>query len=138
MAALMEMDPVRAQDPGETVDARPLTAPERALRFKDVDLPTARNLIENQQNLQILDVRTPVEHADCRIRHSFNIDFYADDFEQQLATLDRQAEYLIYCRSGGRSAFTLEMLEGLGFTDVAHMPAGIEGWIEAGLPTASD
>ena len=57
-----------------------------------------------------------------------------DDFEQQLARLDRQASYLVYCRSGGRSAFTMEIMNELGFVDFVHMPEGIEGWIEAGLP----
>ncbi|RMF09546.1 MAG: rhodanese-like domain-containing protein, partial [Alphaproteobacteria bacterium] len=95
------------------------------------------HLIGTIPGLVVLDVRTPVEHADGRIRLSRNMDFFADDFEQQISALDRQASYLIYCRSGGRSRFTLDLLEELGFSNAVHMPAGMEGWCAAGLPVVT-
>lgn len=103
-------------------------------RPRDVDLEAAIRMIETLPGLVILDVRTPVEFAEGRVRQSVNLDFYADGFDQALSGLDRQAAYLVYCRCGGRSAYTLDMMDELGFTNVLHMPAGMDGWREAGLP----
>lgn len=108
--------------------------PEALKDAREVDVKVAMHLIESIPCLVVLDVRMPVEFSEGRIRQSLNLDFYADDFEHALAGLDRQASYLVYCRSGGRSAYTLEMMEALGFASAIHMPAGIEGWRAAGLP----
>lgn len=99
---------------------------------REVDVKAAMHLIESIPDLVVLDVRTPVEFSEGRIRQSLNLDFYADEFEHALARLDRQASYLVYCRCGGRSAYTLEMMDALGFANAIHMPAGIEGWQAAG------
>jgi phage shock protein E len=104
---------------------------------REVDVRVAVHLIEAIPDLVVLDVRTPVEFSEGRIRQSLNLDFYADDFEHALARLDRQASYLVYCRCGGRSTYTLDMMDALGFEQAIHMPAGIEGWRAAGLPVVA-
>ncbi|MCB9971266.1 MAG: rhodanese-like domain-containing protein [Hyphomonas sp.] len=106
--------------------------------FEDVGVVDALRLIETVPGLVILDVRMPVEFADERISGAINLDFYRDDFEQCISALDRDARYLLYCRSGGRSAFTLETMQRLGFMHVAHMAPGMEGWVDAGLPVVRD
>ena len=62
------------------------------------------------------------------------LDFYRDDFADQLAELDRNTPYLLYCRSGNRSGQTRALMEQLGFSDVAEIEGGIEAWYGAGLP----
>jgi rhodanese-related sulfurtransferase len=62
------------------------------------------------------------------------IDFYSPDFADQLAELDPEASYLLYCRSGNRSGRTTEIMADLGFTDVADVDGGILAWTAAGLP----
>ncbi|MEZ5954731.1 MAG: rhodanese-like domain-containing protein [Hyphomonas sp.] len=104
----------------------------------DIDVVTAAQLLATMPELKVLDVRTPVEHGEGRIRGDLNLDFYADEFADQLAGLDREAYYLIYCRCGGRSGMTISFMRDLGFRHLIHMPAGIEGWVAAGLPIQSD
>jgi rhodanese-related sulfurtransferase len=41
--------------------------------------------------------------------------------------------YLLYCRSGNRSAQAREMMRGLGFAEVYEIDGGITAWTEAGL-----
>ncbi len=86
-------------------------------------------------DLVILDVRTPEEFAEGHLDGAIMIDFYDDDFADQLAGLDPNASYLLYCRSGNRSGKTTEVMQDLGFTDVADLDGGILSWTEAGLPT---
>lgn len=89
------------------------------------------------QDLVILDVRTPEEFAEGHLDGAIMIDFYRDDFADQLAELDPNVPYLLYCRSGNRSGQTTAIMEELGFTDVADINGGILAWNQAGLPTVT-
>ena len=92
---------------------------------------------EPPSDLVILDVRTPEEFAEGHLEGAVMIDFYDLDFADQLAELDPDVPYLLYCRSGNRSGQTLALMEELGFTDVADVDGGINQWQAAGLPVVS-
>ena len=68
-----------------------------------------------------LDVRTAGEFDAGRLPEAQLLDFYRDDFADRLAELDRDARYLLYCRSGNRSAETRSLMEDLGFADVRNI-----------------
>ncbi|MEX2627238.1 MAG: rhodanese-like domain-containing protein [Ilumatobacteraceae bacterium] len=40
--------------------------------------------------------------------------------------------YVLYCAGGQRSALATDVLGQLGYTDVAHLDVGFNGWAEAG------
>lgn len=83
----------------------------------------------------VLDIRTPEEVAEARLPGEVvNIDFYEPDFQDQLAALDPDASYVMYCRSGNRSGTARGIMSQLGFRDVVDIDGGIVGWSEAGLP----
>lgn len=46
--------------------------------------------------------------------------------------LDFGERYVVYCAGGGRSALAADMLQDLGYTDVAHLTVGFNGWKDAG------
>jgi molybdopterin/thiamine biosynthesis adenylyltransferase len=52
--------------------------------------------------------------------------------ENQLT--DRNAEIVIYCAGGNRSAFAAKTLEDLGYTDVVSMAGGFGRWKDQGRP----
>jgi rhodanese-related sulfurtransferase len=85
-------------------------------------------------DLVILDVRTPEEFSEVHLEGATLMDFYDADFSDQLATLDPDVPYLIYCRSGNRSGQTVAMMEDLGFTDVSNVDGGIVAWLDDDLP----
>ena len=82
----------------------------------------------------VLDIRTPPEVAQARLPGALALDFYAPGFAQELAQLDRSATYLMYCRSGNRSAAARGLMVQLGFEDVVDVRGGIIEWGDAGLP----
>ena len=86
------------------------------------------------EGLVVLDVRTPEEFAEGHLEGAVMIDFYRDDFADQLAELDPDVPYLLYCRSGNRSGQTTAIMGQLGFTDVADVDGGIVSWAQSGLP----
>ncbi|WP_369131058.1 rhodanese-like domain-containing protein [Modestobacter roseus] len=66
----------------------------------------------------VIDVRTPAEHADGHLVGARNIDVSADTFTDQVSQLDRDATYVVYCRTGARSAEAAARMADLGFTDI--------------------
>ncbi len=87
-------------------------------------------IIENKDNpdFVIIDVRTHLENA-------INLNYYSDTFQKDLHKLDKNKTYLIYCRTGGRSGNTLNIMQELDFRVAYNILGGITKWESAGLPT---
>lgn len=83
-----------------------------------------------EQNVVVLDVRTPAEFALGRIANSINIDVMSDYFMDDIAGLDKSAEYAIYCRSGKRSVDAANAMDKLGFSTI-NLMGGIIAWQES-------
>jgi len=111
--------------------------PSDTLQVQEVTSQEAFDLIqENHGNPDfiILDVRTSLEFHDRHIEGTLNIDVNLPSFSEELEQLDRNATYLVYCRSGNRSRTALRIMDNLGFTRVYHLTNGITEWVDAGLP----
>lgn len=78
--------------------------------------------------VQIIDVRTPSEFSGGNIPGSINIDYNASDFSVKMSELNKQAETLIYCHSGGRSGKASKILKELGFKEVYDLKGGFSNW----------
>ncbi|MEE9415051.1 MAG: rhodanese-like domain-containing protein [Acidimicrobiales bacterium] len=123
--------------PETATEASPSTSPssDDAPGIRLVNADEANTIFTNPPaDLVVLDVRTPEEFAEGHLEGAIMIDFYDDDFADQLAELDPSKSYLLYCRSGNRSGQTTPILKDLGFDDVADLDGGIGTWISAGLP----
>ncbi|MCX5786622.1 MAG: rhodanese-like domain-containing protein [Elusimicrobia bacterium] len=124
----------------EKVSLVKLTEPAAGEKPGNCDFPVniapeeAKNFIE-LRNPTVIDIRTPDEYAAGHLEKvNMNLDYYAPDFKDQLAKLDKNVKYLIYCRSGGRSGKTLVMMKDMGFTEAHDIAGGINAWIAAGYP----
>jgi rhodanese-related sulfurtransferase len=85
-----------------------------------------------------LDVRTPGEFAEGYIQGARLIDFQSGNFENEIATLDKNATYAVYCRSGNRSGQAVKVMQDAGFTNVFNMNGGVIDWANAGLPLVNN
>jgi rhodanese-related sulfurtransferase len=81
-----------------------------------------------------LDVRTPGEFTEGYIEGARLIDFQSGNFENEIATLDKNATYAVYCRSGNRSGQAVKVMKDAGFSKVFNMNGGVIEWANAGLP----
>jgi rhodanese-related sulfurtransferase len=56
--------------------------------------------------------------------------------ERDIETLipDRNADIVLYCGGGYRSALAAESLQKMGYTRVVSMDGGMRGWRDAGFP----
>jgi rhodanese-related sulfurtransferase len=64
----------------------------------------------------IIDVRTPAEFSSGHVEGAVNYDVQSPQFAAQIATLDADGEYLVYCRSGNRSQAAAAQMEAAGLT----------------------
>ena len=85
-----------------------------------------------------LDVRTPGEFAEGHVEGARLIDFQSFNFENEIATLDKNATYAVYCRSGNRSGQAVKVMQDAGFTNVFNMNGGVIDWANAGLPLVNN
>ena len=82
---------------------------------------------------QLIDIRTPGEFNAGHIKGAKMIDFYAPDFREKLAGLDKKQPVYVYCRSGNRSGQAVRILQGMGFKEVVNLQRGINDWVSSGL-----
>ncbi len=102
---------------GEEEGIPEITAPQLAKR-----LEAASN-----GELQLVDVREPHEWDICHIEGAELIPLRK--LPDHVDDLDRDAEIVVHCRSGGRSARAVEWLrEEAGFRNVRNLQGGILAW----------
>ena len=66
----------------------------------------------------VIDVRTPAEYSEGHLEGAVNIDVQDANFGTILSQLPTDGEYVVYCRSGNRSAQAVEIMKASGFTNV--------------------
>ena len=106
---------------------------QEAIITKNVSAKDFQQLIQDNSNAILLDVRTPNEVAQGIIKNADIIDFYDPEFKTKLDKLDKSKPVLIYCHSGRRSGIAMSTLRELGFSEIYNLQGGILEWSEAGL-----
>jgi rhodanese-related sulfurtransferase len=91
-------------------------------------------LSSRARDLVILDIRTPGEFATGHIKGAINMDYRSGAFAREIGRLDRSRTYLVYCRTGRRTAGAIDIMTALGFRRIIQVAGDIEGWKAAGLP----
>jgi phage shock protein E len=66
----------------------------------------------------VIDVRTPQETAAGYLKGSLLFDIQDSAFMSNLDSLDKSADYYIYCRSGNRAGQAIQIMQQAGFTGV--------------------
>ena len=102
--------------------------------IQDVSPVDAAKLIQSNGNnpgFMILDVRTAEEYASGHLAGAKNIDYQSDDFDTKISQLDKNRNYLVYCRSGHRSSGAVKLMKDKGFTSLSNLKGGLNAWMEA-------
>jgi phage shock protein E len=69
----------------------------------------------------IIDVREPEEYVTGHAKNALNIPpSELMDGTDKLATIPKDAEVILYCKSGSRSNVTKNILESMGYTNVIN------------------
>ena len=69
----------------------------------------------------VIDVRTPAEFTSGHLEGALNFDIQGMTFMEEMATLDPDATYLVYCRSGSRAAAAVDTMKSIGIDNVTNL-----------------
>lgn len=103
-----------------------------------VSVETFEKMSKKKKKTVILDVRTPEEVAEGHLPGAKNIDVQDELFQQNIEQLNKNKTYLLYCRSGKRTAVAGAKMKAAGFKKVYMMDGGITSWKEKGKPVTND
>ena len=115
-------------DDTQALEKAPQSTAATEINFRDISASDVEGLLERNDGAVVLDVRTAGEFRAGHIEGAINADFLNEDFAQVLSDLDRDTTYILHCKSGSRSTKALEVMKEQGFTSVAHLTAGYDGW----------
>ncbi len=103
--------------------------------LKSISPQELAELLKTQPQLDLLDVRTPLEFQEVHCCSARNIPLQQLDPQSVLSQRKNPTEplYLI-CRSGGRGQQACEKFCAAGFTNVINVEGGTSAWVAAGLP----
>ena len=122
-----------------------LVAEARA-RITEIGTDALQDKLASEVDLLLVDVREPAEWDAGSIPGAVliprgTLESSADlhyPKRHELLSAAREREVVLYCASGGRSAFGAERLEAMGFTNVASLAGGFGAWQEGGHPVTDD
>lgn len=80
------------------------------------------------QDVVVIDVRTAAEHAEGHLPGAVNLDVQGPAFASQVAALDPDVEYAVYCRSGSRSRAAMDAMGEAGIARTVGLEGGITAW----------
>jgi rhodanese-related sulfurtransferase len=89
------------------------------------------NKIGTEQTI-LIDIRTPQEFSGGHLKNALNVNFYSPSFMEEISTLGKNKNVLIYCASGNRSGQALQKLKSNSFKSLADLEGGISAWAAAG------
>ncbi len=96
--------------------------------FENIPSNKFQEKIEQHKDPIILDVRTPEEYQDGHIPGAVNINIQDSNFIDQIESQGDKEAYLIYCRSGSRSAKACQIMASHGHENLYNLAGGILEW----------
>jgi len=95
--------------------------------FNTISPGEVRELLDNNEDFVLLDVRTHDEYTEGRIPGSLLIPY--DEIEEliNVAVPDRNKKIIVYCHSGRRSRIASQTLIDLGYRNIYDL-GGINDW----------
>jgi len=107
-------------------------------RVKETTVKAVKGKIDAGEKFLLVDCREESEWARGHLPGAIHLSkgVIERDIEKQVP--DPNAQIIIYCGGGFRSALAADNLQKMGYTNVISMDGGWRGWTEAGLPTVKD
>jgi rhodanese-related sulfurtransferase len=107
-------------------------------RVKETTVDEVQKRVERGEQLTLIDVREESEWDQGHIPGAVHLGkgIIERDIERMFPDVD--AELILYCGGGFRSALAADNLTRMGYTKAISMDGGMRGWREAGLDVDTD
>ena len=104
-------------------------------RVRETNVAEVKARLDRMETLILVDVREDHEWNEGRLPGAVHLGRGILERDAEEKFPDKNAELVLYCGGGFRSALAAETMQKMGFTRVLSMDGGFRGWREAGHPT---
>jgi rhodanese-related sulfurtransferase len=107
-------------------------------RIRETNVDQVKTRLDKGEKLLIVDVREESEYAKDHLPGAIHLGkgILERDVEQRVP--DADAEIILYCGGGFRSALSADALQKMGYRNVLSMDGGIRVWREKNFPLTTD
>jgi rhodanese-related sulfurtransferase len=107
-------------------------------RIRECTVADVKRRLDAGERFHLVDVREQDEWARGHLPHATHLSKGIIERDIETAIPDYDADIVLYCGGGYRSALAADNLQQMGYTRVTSMDGGWRGWTEAGLPVLRD
>lgn len=101
--------------------------------INEITVTELKRLLDSGENLQIIDVREPLEYEICNMGGTL---IPLSTLEQNIDKIKKDIPVVVHCRSGKRSAMAVKKLKiQYGFKNTMNLSGGIIAWAQEIDPT---
>ncbi len=101
----------------------------------ETNVQEVNNRLERGDEFYLVDVREESEWKKGHITKAIYIGKGVIERDIEKKVDNTEAEIILYCGGGFRSALAADNLQKMGYSKVSSMDGGYSGWIKAGYPT---
>lgn len=107
-------------------------------RIREVTVADVKRKLDAGESFHLVDVREDHEWAKGHLPRAIHLGKGIIERDVEKTILDTNAEIILYCGGGFRSALAADNLQKMGYRRVFSMDGGFRGWCEANLPVTND
>jgi rhodanese-related sulfurtransferase len=103
-------------------------------RVRETNVDDVKKKMDSKGKFALVDVREESEFAKDHLPGAIHLGKGIIERDIEARVPDLNAEIVLYCGGGFRSALAADNLQKMGYTNVISMDGGIRDWREKGYP----
>jgi rhodanese-related sulfurtransferase len=103
-------------------------------RVRETNVDEVKKRMDRGDKFILVDVREESEYAKDHLPDAIHLGKGVIERDIEARVPELNAEMILYCGGGFRSALAADNLQKMGYTNVISMDGGIRGWREKGYP----
>jgi rhodanese-related sulfurtransferase len=103
-------------------------------RVRETNVADVKQKMDKKEKFLLVDVREESEFAKDHLPGAIHLGKGIIERDIEARVPDLNAEIVLYCGGGFRSALAADNLQKMGYTNVISMDGGIRDWREKGYP----
>jgi len=107
-------------------------------RVRETNVEEVKKRMDRGDKFILVDVREESEFAKDHLPGAIHLGKGIIERDIEARVPDLNAEMILYCGGGFRSALAADNLQKMGYTNVISMDGGIRGWRESNYPLTKD
>ena len=111
---------------------------EARKQIQECTIEQVKGKLDRHEPFEFIDVREDKEYAQDHARGATHLGRGVLERDVETLIPNKQAEIVLYCGGGYRSALAAHSLRQMGYSNVASMMGGIKAWRDAGYPLSQD